>query len=196
MGVVGLLGTAAIAGRIWQVNAQAFDYPEHRYSMGEWVDLDGAFVTYANENTQGYSLCVQEAQVMTRAQYIASYALDPSSVEPTAYDHLPSILCVTLALENKGNDTGSFHIYDTTLVPAGAIRAMSYQTALWSTTNELINESMYAFSLLKDSRYTTPIPYILYGAPTEAFTQEIRTKRFTYTVSNAPVRNVIAIEAT
>lgn len=73
---------------------------------------------------------------------------------------------------------------------------MSYQTALWSTTNELINESMYAFSLLKDSQYTTPIPYVLYGAPSEAFTQEIHTKRFTYTVSNAPVRNVIAIEAT
>lgn len=119
-----LAAAAAIAGRIWQVNANAFDYPERHYAMGEWVDLDGAFTTYVNENTQGYSLCVQDAQIMTRAEYIERYALDPSQVEPTDYDDVPSVLCLTLAIKNEGSDSGGFYIYDATLVPEGEIRSM------------------------------------------------------------------------
>lgn len=191
---LGLVGAAAIAGRIWQVNANAFDYPEQRYAMGDWVDLDGAFTIYANENTQGYSLCVQDAQIMTRAEYIESYAIDPSDTKPTDYDDVPSILCVTLAIKNQGNDSGGFHIYDTTLVPEGEIRAMRYQGGLWGTNNEAINESLYSFRLVEDSEYTTPIPYILYSAHGEEFQHEIRARRFSFTVSNAPVRNIIDIE--
>lgn len=194
--ILGLAGTAALAGRAWQVNASAFDYPERRYAMGEWVELDGAFTIYANENTQGYSLCVQDAQIMARAEYIERYALDPAIVKPTAYDNVPSILCVTLSMQNKGNDSGSFHIYDTTLVPQGEIRAMRYQAALWGATNALIDESMYSFRLLEDSEYTTPIPYILYGDPSEDFALKIRARHFSFIVSNAPVRNIIDIEAT
>lgn len=189
-----LAAAAAIAGRIWQVNANAFDYPERHYAMGEWVDLDGAFTTYANENTQGYSLCVQDAQIMTRAEYIERYALDPSQVEPTDYDDVPSVLCLTLAIKNEGSDSGGFYIYDATLVPEGDIRSMGYQASLWGTSNELIDESVYSFSLLRDSEYTAQIPYILYAAPGEDFRHAIHAKRFSFIVSNAPVRNVIDIE--
>ena len=189
-----LAAAAAIAGRIWQVNANAFDYPERHYAMGEWVDLDGAFTTYANENTQGYSLCVQDAQIMTRAEYIERYALDPSQVEPTDYDDVPSVLCLTLAIKNEGSDSGGFYIYDATLVPEGEIRSMGYQASLWGTSNELIDDSVYSFSLLRDSEYTAQIPYILYAAPGEDFQHAIRAKRFSFIVSNAPVRNVIDIE--
>ena len=42
VGGLGLVGVAVLAGRIWWVNANAFDYPEVHYSMGEWVNLDEA----------------------------------------------------------------------------------------------------------------------------------------------------------
>lgn len=193
-GGLGLVGAAALAGRIWWVNANAFDYPEVHYAMGEWVDLDGAFVTYKQEDTQGYSLCVQDAQVMTRADYIERYALDSSKVEATDADDVASVLCVTLAMRNEGNDTGSLHLYDMNLVPEWGVRSMSYQTALWGTSNENITEAAYTISLVKDTEFTTQVPYILYGPAEEDFHNAIEARRFKFIVSNAPVRNIIDIE--
>lgn len=193
-GGLGLVGAAALAGRIWWVNANAFDYPEAHYAMGEWVDLDGAFVTYRQEETQGYSLCVQDAQVMTRADYIERYALDPLQVEKTEADDVASVLCVTLAMRNEGNDTGSLHLYDMNLVPEWGVRSMGYQTALWATSNENITEAAYTISLVKDTQFTTQVPYILYGPGEEDFRNPIEARRFKFIVSNAPVRNIIDIE--
>lgn len=194
-GGLGAVAAAAFAARVWWVNANAFDYPERRYGVGDWVDLDGAFTVYsAWEDTKGYSLCVQGAQVMSRAEYVERYALDPSGVEATAYDDVPSVLCVTLAMRNRGNPEGGISLYDMALVPKGQIRAMRYHAGLWATSNENVREDMYSFGLLEDSEYTAQVPYILYGDPEEDFQHEIRTRRFAFTVSNAPVRNVIDIE--
>ncbi len=195
--VAGALGVAAaaFAARVRWVNANAFDYPERRHAVGEWVDLDGAFAVYsAWEDTKGYSLCVQDAQVMSRAEYVERHAHDPSGVEATAHDDVPSVLCVTLAMRNRGNPAGGIDLYDMALVPEGQIRAMRYHTGLWATSNKNVTEDMYSFSLFEDSEYTAQVPYILYGEQDEEFRQEIRARRFTFTVSNAPVRNVIDIE--
>ena len=195
VGGVGIAAAAAFAARVWWINVNAFDYPERRYGMGDWVDLDGAFMVYsAWEDTRGYSLCVQDAQVMSRAEYIERYALDPSGVEETAYDNVPSVLCVTLAMRNQGNPAGGIDLSDMTLVPEGQIRAMRYQAGLWATSNENVSEDMYSFSLFEDSEYTAQVPYILYGESDEDFQHKIRARRFSFTVSNAPVRNVIDIE--
>lgn len=195
VGGLGIAAAAAFTARVWWINANAFDYPERRYGMGDWVDLDGAFMVYsAWEDTRGYSLCVQDAQVMSRAEYIERYALDPSDVEATAYDNVPSVLCVTLAMRNQGNPAGGIDLYDMTLVPEGQIRAMRYQAGLWATSNENVSEDMYSFSLFEDSEYTAQVPYILYGESDEDFQHKIRARRFSFTVSNAPVRNVIDIE--
>lgn len=192
---LGFVAVSALFGRIWWVNGNAFDYPECRYGTGEWVDLDGAFTIYANENTKGYSLCVQDAQVMTRAEYIARYALEPSQVELTDYDDVPSVLCVTLAMRNQGNDTGKIHLYNMSLMPEGEVRSMRYQTDLWATSNKNIGDATYSFRMLVDSEFTTHIPYILYGHYADDFRHEIRARRFSFVVSNAPVRNIIDFEA-
>ena len=193
-GGLGLVGISALAGRIWWVNASAFDYPEVHYSMGEWVDLDGAFTTYKQEDTQGYSMCVQDAQIMTRAEYIEKYAIDPTQVEATEYDGVPSVLCVTLAMRNEQNDSGGLYLYDMNLVPEWAASSMRYQMDLWGTTNRNITDSTYSFSLTKDSEFVTQVPYILYGRTDEDFQQEITARNFKFIVSNAPVRNIIDIE--
>lgn len=194
VGGLGLIGVSALAGRIWWVNANAFDYPEVHYSMGEWVDLDGAFATYRQEDTQGYSMCVQDAQIMTRAEYIEKYAIDPMQVEATEYDDVPSVLCVTLAMKNEQNDSGSLHLYDMNLVPEWAASSMRYQMDLWSTSNKNVTDSTYSLSLLEDSEFVTQVPYILYGRTDEDFQQEITARSFKFIVSNAPVRNIIDIE--
>ena len=194
IGGLGVVGAAALAGRIWWVNANAFEYPETRHAMGEWVNLDGAFLSYANENTAGYSVCVQGAQVMSRREYIERYALEPSQVGRTDYDDIRSVLCLSLGMRNEGSTAGGFLLSEAALVPEGAIRAMRYQTGLWSTSNKVIDESTGYISLLKDTEFTTQIPYLLYASNEEDFQNEVRSHRFSFTVSNAPVRNIIDIE--
>lgn len=194
VGSLGIAGAAALACRIWWVNANAFDYPEVHYGMGDWVALDGAFTTYADEGTQGYSLCVQNAQVMTRAEYIERYAIEPSQAQATEYDDIRSVLCLELAMKNEGNDSGSLWLSQMSLIPEGATNSMEYQAQLWCTSNDALNESVSTISLLEDSEYTTYIPYILYGSTEEAFRQEIEARRFKFIVSNAPTRNIIDIE--
>jgi hypothetical protein len=194
-GALGVAAAAAFAGRVWWVNANAFDYPERHYAMGEWVDLDGAFTDNTTwESTKGYALCVQDAQVMTRAEYVERYAQDPASVEAGAYDDVRSVLCVTLAMRNQGNDDGGIMLYDMNLIPQGAVRAMRYQTDLWATSNQNVSDDLYYFSLYTDSEYTAQIPYILYGSHDEDFQHEVRATSFKFIVSNAPVRNIIDIE--
>ena len=194
VGGLGAAGALAFAGRIWWVNASAFDYPEVHYAMGEWVALDGAFTISSSESTQGYSLCVQGTQVMTRAEYVEQHALDPSQIEEGEYDNVRSVLCLELAIKNEGNESGSLWLSQMSLVPEGATNAMRYQAQLWCTSNDTLNESVSSISLLKDSEYTTYIPYILYGSTEEAFQQEIDARRFKFIVSNAPTRNIIDIE--
>ena len=193
-GCLGVIGAAALTGRIWWVNANAFEYPEARHALGEWVDLDGAFLSYANESASGYSICVQEARIMSRHEYIERYALEPSQVEGTDYDDVESVLCLSLGMRNEGSTAGGFLLTEATLVPEGAIRAMRYQTGLWATSNKVIDESTGYISLLKDTEFTTQIPYLFYASNEENFQNEITARRFSFTVSNAPVRNIIDIE--
>ena len=110
-GCLGAVGVAVLAGRIWWINANAFEYPETHHAMGEWVDLDGAFLSYANEATTGYSVSVQDARVMSRREYIERYALAPSQVERTEHDAIESVLCLSLGMKNKGSTAGGVLAY-------------------------------------------------------------------------------------
>lgn len=193
-GCLGAIGVAALAGRIWWVNANAFEYPETHHTMGEWIDLDGAFLSYANEATTGYSVSVQDARVMSRREYIERYALAPSQVERTEHDDIESVLCLSLGMKNKGSTAGGFLLTEAKLVPEGAIRAMRYQTDLWATSNKTIDESTGYISLLEDTEFTTHIPYLLYASNEEDYLNEVTCCRLSFTVSNAPVRNIIDIE--
>ncbi len=193
-GGLGIAAAAALAGRIWWVNANAFDYPEVHYAKGDWVDLDGAYTTYVNEETDGYAMRVSDAQIMTRAEYVEQYAEEPLQVETTDYDDVSSVLCLTLDVRNEGNDTGGIYIYQMNLIPEGAVRAMRYQPELWATSNKNLTDSVSTISLLKDSQFTVHIPYVLYAKSSEDFQHEIDARRFKFIVSNAPVRNIIDFE--
>lgn len=82
------LAAALIGWRIWAINQNHLTIPEEHYAMGEWVDLDGAFLYDNQENTKGYSLRITGAELMTAPEYIDRYGKDddaddasPSSTE-------------------------------------------------------------------------------------------------------------------
>lgn len=67
------LAAALIGWRIWAINQNQLSIPEEHYTMGEWVDLDGAFLYDNQENTKGYSLRITGAELMTAPEYIDRY---------------------------------------------------------------------------------------------------------------------------
>ena len=79
------LAVALIGWRIWVINQNQLSIPEEHYAMGEWVDLDGAFLYDYQENTKGYSLRITGAELMTAPEYIDRFGKDvdasPSSTE-------------------------------------------------------------------------------------------------------------------
>lgn len=100
--------------------------------MGEWVDLAGVFTNYEKVNTRDYSLCVQDAQIITRSEYVRRCALNSLKAgSTTEYDNILSALCLMLVIKNNGSESGGFYIYDTALVLEREIRAMGYRTLLW-----------------------------------------------------------------
>lgn len=70
-----LAAAAGIVARVGYVNATAVPVPQViRYPMGEWVELDGAFISTSSlEQTEGYALRVTDAQVISPRSYIERY---------------------------------------------------------------------------------------------------------------------------
>ena len=58
-----LLSVALVlcAWRIWYVNATAYSFETQEYGIGEWIPLNGDFFYSKEENTNGYSVRVREA---------------------------------------------------------------------------------------------------------------------------------------
>ena len=61
-----LLSVALVlcAWRIWYVNATAYSFETQEYGIGEWIPLNGDFFYSKEENTNGYSVRVREAEVV------------------------------------------------------------------------------------------------------------------------------------
>lgn len=70
------LSAALIGWRIWAINQNQLSIPEEHYTMGEWVDLNGAFLYDNQENTKGYSLRITGAELMTAPEYIDRFGKD------------------------------------------------------------------------------------------------------------------------
>ena len=120
-----LAAAAGIVARVGYVNATAVPVPPViRYPMGEWVELDGAFVSTSSlEQTEEYALRVTDAQVISPRSYIERYTVVSSPLdETTALEgditgiDAPSLICLTIDIRNEGSD-GQLCFADMYLVP-------------------------------------------------------------------------------
>lgn len=65
-----------IGMRIQMVNAQAITVPTEVYQQEEKLELDGAFVEVVKENTQGYALKVNAAQLVSYNEYLREHGME------------------------------------------------------------------------------------------------------------------------
>ena len=105
-----------IVMRIAWVNDTALKLPAvETHEMHENVSFDGAFLSFASENTSGYSVNVTNAEKMSYNEYIERYGLDKSKTFE-GLDSL-SLICLEIEVGNIGNSDGGIFLFECNLVP-------------------------------------------------------------------------------
>lgn len=191
------VAACAVGARIFYVDSTAVGLPVEHYAMGQWVDLDGAFLENASqEDTRGYSVKVKSARVMSYNDYIRQFGTDKSHAKDGF--NTKSVLDLEVELRNNdADDDGSFFLFGADLVPARKNNYLIYDRLLWSESEPNQSPNSPGVRLKKNSEYTTNIPFQMNlgnkGDDKQPQPPLIDTS-FELIVSNSPVRKVIDIQ--
>lgn len=188
------LAVVAIVARIWWVNVTLPHIPVEYYAQDEWVALEGAFHYRADEGTQGYSLMVEDATIMTYDEYLRAYG--NGDEELGTHGDARCVVDMTLRIRNDGAEQGGIEIFEMLLVPRRAneylICDIMNDDALWPQVEE--NASM-SVSIRPGTEYVVHLPYVFNGLDTEVYGRTVEDRSFTLLISRVPVRKMIMVEA-
>lgn len=191
----------ALAGRVWWVNEKRYPYPYEtiRHGMGEWVELDGAFISDSGENTQGYGIRLAKAELLSHDEYLERYALDSEGAGSfTSELDAKSIVCLTLELKNDATEEGGFiFLGEARLSGDGLPLKYSYDPSLWAASNPNITTMSYHIGVVPGTSTEQHVPYSLVRSEEEngRYKEALPTvSSYELVVSNAPVRHVIDIK--
>ena len=190
--------TVGVTMRIIWVNDTALQLPAvETHEMHESISLDGAFLSFARENTSGYSVNVTNAEKMSYNDYIERYGLDKSKTTE-GLDSL-SLICLEIEVNNIGNSDGGIFLFECNLVPERKNTYYIADTWLWAESEPSITDgSMRYIKIAPDSTYTIHVPYKTNIRDEEGQTEYkkvIEDSEFNLYLSNMPVRKEIHIKA-
>lgn len=189
---------AALVARIAWVNVT---YPHVRletYEMGEWVPLDGDFMSYAGEGTAHYAVRVDGAQVMTVDDYRRAY--DDGSEALGVNGNARCLVVLTLSIRNDGDDQGGFGLPLTFLVGAAGDETYIYSGASQYAIEPLRaydgpeTDDSWARGLGIDphSQCQVHVAYLL-NEGSEAVGKDAADTSFTLHLSQQPVRKMVRV---
>lgn len=197
--VVAAVAVAALAARIYWVNTNLPQIPNEYYDQGEWASLDGAFQIDSQENTNGYSLMVQSAKLMTYDEFVETYRTEDADVaaQPAGtHGDAHCVVDVELHIRNEGNSDGVLDAFQMVLVPARGneylIADIMNDAALWPQTQRGVGMQV---STRPGTEYVAHVPYV-FNSTENAYLTEVTDTDFTLLVSRAPVRKMIRVHAT
>lgn len=96
-----------LTGQILYTNAAAYSFREQIFSPGEWVPLEGDFFYSSQEHTEGYSLRVSSAEVMSYEAFMDRFHKPYDYLgESSRYD----VVVLKVDFKNEGNTQGGVYI--------------------------------------------------------------------------------------
>ena len=101
------------AWRIWYVNATAYSFETQEYGIGEWIPLNGDFFYSKEENTNGYSVRVREAEVVRYEDFMQRFG---KPVDYLAENTQHDVVLLTVDFKNENNTDGGVFIRDFNLL--------------------------------------------------------------------------------
>lgn len=198
-----LLAAAAVIGvRIWCVNQSQLSIPVAHSQMGERVELAGDFIYDSQENTSGYSVEVEAAEIMDAGEYLKRYGKknwDESQIPGGAKG---DVLVLTYNVTNVGNDSGYLDMVMLMAVGASKNHLYKVDYELWEIAEPSLENSA-GLVLKENSSYTTHLPFSHNEGPRlfepmlelENYHRgQISDHTFELYVSNAPTRKAIDIQ--
>ena len=119
--VTGLAGM-----RVSVVNGNRTVIPEKYYAEGEWLSMDGAFLGSKDVATDGYSFCIDGAELLTPREYLkrahddySKYGIVDTKTKLKDAD-ITCVIAVKMRVRNKDNVEGGIKTYVWHLVPESA----------------------------------------------------------------------------
>ena len=201
------LVVAAFA-RVVVVNQYATQTPVESYPEGTWVTYDGAYAGVASEDTDGLSIRVDSASLVSPRQFIDSYASSQVNLAENvigkyaditpATANTPSVLAVKISLRRSStNVDGQFSAIDWLIIILQS-PSLSLQPDwdLWELADtHMIDQS--AFSIQEGSEYATVVPFSIQSQGEYFDPSPLRTRLpleqgdYEFVVTNSPVRKLI-----
>jgi hypothetical protein len=200
----------AFAARIAWVNINAQDVVEETSAINEQVDLAGCFAEDIDENTDGLSVELTSAEIMSAQEYVDRYAQDDINLleEDLTYctvdeDNVNnnSVLVLGLTFSNTNNEIGYF--------PAISWRVISHSAQdicimpdwdIWRYVDQSAAEET-CFKVRTGTSVTTYIPFCA-QAPTGFLQSFLNVERrtldsdtYSLVLTNSPIRKTIKFEA-
>lgn len=190
----------ALAARIAFVNEHAVEIPEKRCEAGTWVELDGAFVSTALEDTEGYALRVNGARTMTCQEYLDAYA--PDAAEAASPDG--QVVVLDIDVRNEGSMEGYINYKSWRLLPPGRNTVYYVDGSLWTQAIPALAEGMGAFGVVEGTTKNLQIPFwhqdvygmsvgVSSGGPTVGFYAPVASGRYDFVFAHIP-RHVMPID--
>lgn len=194
---VAVVVAAVVTARIVYVNLSAPHVPVEHYGVGERVELKGAFLFERDaENTDGYSVTVEKAEVTTPEGYLGAMGVPDPNVP---WADVPSVLAVTMKVENVGNDTGSIDLVTLGVIDGGGDDMVQVDSDLLCRAYPQIDGAP-VLRLVKDSEMTVTIPFSLkdqgpyFQKATGAYPVPFEGGRCELVLSNQPAQKLVDLD--
>ncbi len=203
---IALFAIGCIVVRVVQVNASAASYPCEAHAIGESIALGGAFSEYKQENTDGYTLTVKDARLMSRDDYLNTYAADPDAYD-SSFDATDgksnSLLVLDIAIRNDkkvDDEKGYLDSLGWSVTPdSEKQRWMRVDTPLFNLSVPQL-EGAFQLSVRQGTEFTIHVPFSTrLSEPFPAsgamqYRPELKPGSYQFIVTNVPVRHIVSFE--
>ena len=170
--------------------------------MNETVEMAGNFMNDNTENTDGYSVNVEAAEIMDASEYLDRYGRKEWDEEDISAGAKGDVLVLKYTVKNVGNESGWLDIVMLMAIGASKDHYYKVDTDLWEISEPSLTQTV-ALKLKPNSTYTTYLPFSyienpnLFDAMTDTqnyIRESIADRSFELFVANAPTRLAIDID--
>lgn len=179
-----------IGMRIQMVNAQAITVPTEVYQQEEKLELDGVFVEVVKENTQGYALKVNAAQLVSYNEYLREHGME--KVAGSGHDN-KCIVEVDITFFNEGNTDGFLDVMGYKLIPERKDEYFIIDSALWRSVEKNAPGETMGMTLLPNTTYRTSIPFVKNTSDDLVYSDSVDDTKWILNITNAPVQKMVDI---
>ena len=136
------------------INRRAFKQEQIIYNMGEFVELEGDFFFSSKENTNGYSIKVNSAEVKEYSEVLHDYGMVIQNRD--GFTLSKYVFLINITIKNNGNNDGVLSTMGFSLCNGSLYMPVDYE--LWNIIDEKINGNIN-LKLKENTEVTLTIPF-------------------------------------